>query len=348
MVKPSRTLVVLALAAALAGGTLGAVTRGVGAATAAGDCTPGAWPAQRDDLATQTIQLVNAHRASLGLRQLVVVPALQASAVWKARHMAQYAYMAHSDPAPPVARTTGERMAACGYTSSWGENIAYGYPTPQSVVSGWLGSPGHRANIENASFAGIGSGAAVSASGQIYWTHTFGTSTDGVPPAPAPAPAPPPPTTPPPTTPPPTTPPPTTPPPTTPKPPAPAPPGTPAPAPAPAPGTTPPATRTAAAAPSAVTMSGLTVIPHRPKAGETLSSRVSVTKGGARLTAGHVFCSARLQGKRLQVLARTLRRGTARCAWRLPASAEGKTVSATMIVQQGRLRAVAPFRITAS
>jgi uncharacterized protein YkwD len=339
MVNSSRTLAVLALAAAIAAGAVGSATRDAGAAAAAGDCTPGAdWGTQRDDLAAQTIQLVNAHRASLGLRQLVVVPALQASAVWKARHMAKYSYMAHDDPAPPVARSAGERMAACGYTSSWGENIAYGYPTAASVVSGWLGSPGHKANIENPNFAGIGSGAAVGA-GQVYWAHTFGTSTAGVPPAPAPPP-------PPPTTPPPTTPPPTTPPPTTPKPPAPAPPGTPA----PAPGTpaAPVGSKTASAAPNVVTLKGLNVTPSRPKAGETLKSAVAVTKRGVRMTRGHVFCSARVNGRPLEVLLRTLRRGTAACVWRLPASAEGKTVSAAMIVQQGRLRAVAPFRITAS
>jgi len=333
----SRTLAVLALAVAVAAGTLGSTTHEAGAAATAGDCTPGAdWPAQRGDLASQTIQLVNAHRASLGLRQLVVVPALQASAEWKARHMAKYGYMAHADPAPPVDRTTADRMSACGYTSSWGENIAYGYPTAESVVTGWLGSPGHKANIENASFAGIGSGAAVSASGQVYWAHTFGTSTDGVPPAPAPSPTPTPTPTP-----------------------APAPPGTPAPKPPPTPGpgtpapgspapAPPAAARSVSAGPNVVTLSRLTVTPHRPKAGETLSSAVVVKKRGVRLKTGHVFCSARLDGHRLEVIARRLETGTATCAWHVPAAARGRTISATIIVQQGRLRAVAPFRITAS
>ncbi len=341
MIYLSRTLAVLALAAAVAAGTLGSSTRD---AVAAGDCTPAAdWPAQRADLAQQTMQLVNQHRASLGLRQLVVSPALQASAEWKARHMAKYLYMAHSDPAPPVARDTAARMAACGVSGGWGENIAYGYPTAQSVVTGWLNSPGHRANIENGTFAAIGSGAAVGSSGQIYWAHTFGTSTGGTPPAPPPpAPAPPPP-------PPPTTP--TTPVPTTPAPPAPAPkpspPGSPAPVPAPA-QPVPSASKAVSAAPSAVSLSGLNVSPRRPQAGETFTSTVAVKKRGVRVRTGHVFCSARLEGRRLEVVERTLRRGVAACSWRVPQSAAGKTVSAAMIVQQGRLRAVAPFRITAS
>ena len=185
----SRSLAVLALVCAVAAGTLGSTTSSAGAAAAAGDCTPGAdWGSVRDDFASQTISLVNAHRTGIGLRALTVSSALQASAVWKARHMAKYNYMAHNDPAPPVGRTTGERMAACGVSGGWGENIAAGYPTPASVVSGWLNSPGHRANIENASYTAIGSGAAAGGTGQIFWAHTFSTSGGN-------APAPPPPRT---------------------------------------------------------------------------------------------------------------------------------------------------------
>ena len=33
-----------------------------------------------------------------------------------------------------------------------GENIAMGYQSAQSVVNGWMNSPGHRANILNPSF----------------------------------------------------------------------------------------------------------------------------------------------------------------------------------------------------
>ena len=98
--------------------------------------------------------------------------------------MAKYAYMAHDDPAPPVARSTGERMAACGVRRRAGARTS---PTAirrqQSVVNGWLGSPGHRANIENPSFAAIGSGAAPVRTGQVYWAHTFGTTANGCAPA---------------------------------------------------------------------------------------------------------------------------------------------------------------------
>jgi uncharacterized protein YkwD len=149
----------------------------VQAATAADDCLPqDSWPAPRADLASQVLDLINAHRAQMGLQALAVSPTLTAAATWKARHMAAYNYMAHDDPAPPAARTPGQRLAACGYPqASWGENIAEGFQTAQDVVNGWLASPGHRANIERAEYRATGVGVAGS---QAYWAQTFGTAVD--------------------------------------------------------------------------------------------------------------------------------------------------------------------------
>lgn len=154
-------------------------------ALATGDCAPGAdWPAASSADAAQVISLVNAHRAELGLGPLVTLGPLAAAAAWKARHMAMYTYMAHADPAPPVDRSVGERLAACGYTGgAWGENIAYGYPSAGAVVAAWLASPGHRANIENPRYTAIGVGAAVSAGGAVYWAQEFGVSSTSAPPS---------------------------------------------------------------------------------------------------------------------------------------------------------------------
>lgn len=145
------------------------------AAAGAGDCTPAeSWPAERADLAAQVVSLVNDHRAQLGLQALVVSPALDAAATWKARNMAAYGYMEHDDPAP-AARTAQDRITACGYAEGeWAEDIATGYATAQAVVDGWLGSPEHRANIEAPEFAVTGVGAAAAAGGPVYWSQTFG------------------------------------------------------------------------------------------------------------------------------------------------------------------------------
>jgi hypothetical protein len=61
-----------------------------------------------------------------------------------------------------------------------------------------------------------------------------------------------------------------------------------------------------------------------------------------------VFRSARFDGHSLKVLARRLRSGTAVCAWRIPLAARGSTVTATVVLQQGRVRAQAPFRTIVS
>ena len=263
--------------------------------------------------------------------------------------------MAHSDPAPPVARTHGRADGRLRGHAAAGERTSPpGTRRPQSVVNGWLNSPGHRANIENASYTSIGSGAAAGASGQIYWAHTFATSggsaaaaatsasaASASPASAATASAATPPPPPPPTTPPPHD--------------------------AAAPRFTGAArhpeaagsvagvprsrrragAKTASAA-SPISLRGLTLTPRRPAAGRVLGSKVIVLKQGARLKKGHVFCSARFQGRRLKVLARELRKGSADCAWRVPVAARGKTVSAIVIVQQGRLRAEAPFRANIS
>lgn len=150
---------------------------------AVGSCIPGAdWGAAKPELAEDVVGLVNAWRARQGLRALRQTSTLTAAATWKARHMAKYGYMSHDDPAPPVSRSTGQRIAACGYDAgTWGENIAYGYRTPAQVMDGWLTSPGHRANIASPAYSAIGVGAAVE-NGRLFWAQAFGVVTGGAPP----------------------------------------------------------------------------------------------------------------------------------------------------------------------
>ena len=186
----------LAVAGVIAVG-LAASGWAMSARTAAGDCTPvSSWgslePAQVE---ADLVQLVNAHRAALGLRQLTVAPSLTASAEWKSMNMAGYNYMQHDDPSP-VARTVSDRLTACGYPSGaagWGENIAYGFPDAKSVMAAWLSDAPHRENLENPSWTTIGVGAAANGGGIIFWTQDFGT-TGATAPQPQPQPQPQPPT----------------------------------------------------------------------------------------------------------------------------------------------------------
>ena len=184
----------LALSIGIALGTL--------SAQAATGCTPQAsWGTPDGGLAAEVVSLINQHRVGMGLSALDGSQALSDSANWKSMNMAGLGYFDHYDP--PNGRSPVARAASCGYSGNFGENIywASSRATAQSVVSGWLGSSGHRANIENGSYTVTGVGVAVDANGGTYWTQEFGTGggsgvTTPPPPAPGPVAPPPPPTAP--------------------------------------------------------------------------------------------------------------------------------------------------------
>ncbi len=75
--------------------------------------------------------------------------------------------------------TLGQRVTAVGYPwSTVGENIAAGQGSVDSVMKGWLASPGHCANIMNPSFQEVGVSCRLAASTKndygTYWTMDLG------------------------------------------------------------------------------------------------------------------------------------------------------------------------------
>jgi uncharacterized protein YkwD len=68
-----------------------------------------------------------------------------------------------------------DRLAAVQYRwQAWAENVAFGQRTADEVVSGWMRSPGHRANIMHGTVTEMGAGYARDASGRPYWVQVFG------------------------------------------------------------------------------------------------------------------------------------------------------------------------------
>lgn len=117
------------------------------------------------------IELTNTERAAQNLSPLVENSALTAAAQAHADFMASSGCFDHVCPdEPPV----DSRLLQSGYLWSWwAENIAFGYPTPEQVVTGWMNSPGHRANILNAHLREIGVGVILNAK-RPYWVQDFG------------------------------------------------------------------------------------------------------------------------------------------------------------------------------
>ena len=105
-----------------------------------------------------TICLLNAERRRHGLSPLHVNKRLSLASRRHARSMAAHHYFAHGDF---VGRIRAVHYLAGA--SSWivGENIAWGSQrlgTPEAIVTAWMNSPPHRANILSRSFREIGIG----------------------------------------------------------------------------------------------------------------------------------------------------------------------------------------------
>ncbi len=64
-------------------------------------------------------------------------------------------------------------MKACKLRTV-GENVAAGYANGKAVTQGWMNSSGHRANILNRSFRGIGVGAAQDGARRWWAVQVFG------------------------------------------------------------------------------------------------------------------------------------------------------------------------------
>ncbi|GAA4677770.1 hypothetical protein GCM10023226_13770 [Nocardioides nanhaiensis] len=131
---------------------------GAGHAGQAARTTPTSY-AQQAFAATNT-QRKAARRVALGKNAC-----LQRYATRQAKAMARRQSMFHQQ--------LGPIMSACKL-SMVGENVAYGYTSGRAAVAGWMGSPGHRANILNPRYRLLAVGAAQASNGQWYSAQVFG------------------------------------------------------------------------------------------------------------------------------------------------------------------------------
>ena len=136
---------------------------------------PSTAPGPSGGVTTQVVTLTNAERAKAGCGPLAVNATLTAVAQAHSQDMATNNYFDHNSQ---DGRTPFDRMTAAGYRySTAAENIAAGQRTPQDVMTAWMNSPGHRANILNCALKEIGVGYATGSGSQygVYWTQDFGT-----------------------------------------------------------------------------------------------------------------------------------------------------------------------------
>lgn len=114
----------------------------------------------------QVVALVNKERAAAGLAPVSALDSLNKVAEAKAADMRSNNYFSHTSP---TYGSPFDMMSAFGITyKAAGENIAMGQKTPQEVMTAWMNSPGHKANILSANFNYIGVGF-----DNNYWVQEF-------------------------------------------------------------------------------------------------------------------------------------------------------------------------------
>ncbi len=120
-------------------------------------------------LATEVLQLVNEHRAGLGL------PALKMNAMITKVAASHSANMA-SGKVPFSHDGFDDRVAMINKqiktANAWAENVAEGPRTAKSVVDMWLHSPEHKKNIEG-HYDLTGIAISKSVTGEVFYTELF-------------------------------------------------------------------------------------------------------------------------------------------------------------------------------
>ena len=127
------------------------ITASVDGITATGTVTVSKDPKAVID---EVVRLTNEERAKEGLPALAVSDLATQAAGVRAKELKQL--FDHTRPNGKSCFTALDE-AKVSYTAA-GENIATGYSAPASVVSAWMNSPGHRANILSRNFNAIGVG----------------------------------------------------------------------------------------------------------------------------------------------------------------------------------------------
>lgn len=121
--------------------------------------------------AEEVLRLVNAERQKQGISALTLDANLTSIANTKAADMRDNNYFSHTSP---TYGSPFEMLQRFGVNySAAGENIAAGQKTAQAVMTDWMNSSGHRANILNKEYTKLGVGYQSGGSYGTYWVQLF-------------------------------------------------------------------------------------------------------------------------------------------------------------------------------
>lgn len=118
----------------------------------------------------QVFYLVNERRKASGLSELQYDATLCQVATYRCIEIIETDTFSHTRPDGTPCYTLFNQYGMV--YSAAGENLAAGQMNPEEVVTDWMNSLGHRANILG-DFTNIGIGVAVDKSGCLYWAQSF-------------------------------------------------------------------------------------------------------------------------------------------------------------------------------
>jgi uncharacterized protein YkwD len=123
------------------------------------------------ELMSEIVTSTNIQRGRYGCDQLAVDHELIDASVRQSLDMAstgRFSHIGHDGS------TFEARAHAAGYALPSGENIAFGFGTADDVMTAWMASAHHRANILNCAAKSIGTGVVYAMDGTPYFTEVFG------------------------------------------------------------------------------------------------------------------------------------------------------------------------------
>lgn len=123
---------------------------------------------QYSTIELEILDLVNAHRQSIGLKTLNSLDIVSGVAEGHTNYMIENGQISH-DNFPE----RSEALIKSAKAKAVGENVAYGYGSAEAVVNGWLNSEGHREVIESTKYTHFGISTESNSEGRNYFTHIF-------------------------------------------------------------------------------------------------------------------------------------------------------------------------------
>lgn len=122
---------------------------------------------QSKTIEIEILELINNHRISNGLSPLQAMGMIKSQTYNHTDYMIDQERVSHDN----FYQRKNFLVSNIGATKV-SENVAYGYSSAQTVVTAWLNSEGHRANIEG-DFTNFEVTAEVNENGEWYYTNIF-------------------------------------------------------------------------------------------------------------------------------------------------------------------------------